>query len=62
MEFPRNIEISDRECENEGGGVPLMFPGTREKNPSISAFKRLGKEDQEFKVSSGYSKPPFSAN
>lgn len=58
MEFPRNLELSDRECANEGD-LPLTFPVTPEKNPSISAFKRLGKEDQEFKVSLDYSPTPF---
>jgi hypothetical protein len=46
VEFPRNLELSDRECANEGD-LPLTFPVTPEKNPSISAFKRLGKEDRE---------------
>lgn len=58
MEFSKNLRYPI-ESENEDGDLPFMFPVTHKKNPLIAAFKRLGKEDQEFKVSPRDSARPF---
>lgn len=48
------------EFENENGELsPVFLVAQKNQDPATSAFKRLGKQDQEFEVSPGYTARPF---
>lgn len=60
VDFPKNLKISDREFENENGELsPVFLVAQKNQDPATSAFKTLGKQDQEFEVSQGYTARPF---